>query len=101
VRARDLDQALATMEPEFLACRYRRHAWDPYTAHRTPAGYDERLICVRCEAIRHTVYTRRFTIVRTSITYPAGYRLIGLGALTGTDRGGVRAAAMLPTVTEP
>lgn len=99
-RSADVDGALSTMEPDHLACRYRRHAWDPYTARAVPGGYAEVLVCTRCGTRRHTVLTRRFAVASVRYDYPDGYLVTGLGQLTGEDRDRLRRAVILPLVGE-
>lgn len=93
-RGDELGLALARMDEAFLQCRDFGHGWQPYTARRVAEGYESVLRCARCWTVRVRLIGMRGQVLRTGYDYPDGYRVHGLGQLTGDDRGRLRLASI-------
>lgn len=102
--ADELGRALAGMDEAFLQCRDFGHGWQPYTARRVAEGYESVLRCSRCLTVRVRLIGMRGQVLRTGYEYPDGYRVHGLGQLTGSDRDRLRLASierLLPLLPHP
>ena len=98
---RNIAEAVKQMDPTFTHCRDYGHAWEPFRGGRVPGGWERQLRCTRCHTVRKQfIGVRRGTTEIDSNRYvqPEGYRVKGLGRITGDDRGKVRMASILDDV---
>lgn len=92
---RDIDDAISSMTPIHLNCRAYGHAWAPLDAYRIRGGFDQRMRCRDCGAIRHRTLDRYGDVLTSSYSYADGYLVVGLGRIEGADRGRIRIASLM------
>lgn len=101
-RTKDLDAAIDSMPESHLHCRDYGHSWSPFTARKLAGargGYEQHLRCSRCHTTRKRLLDRNGEIVSGGYDYADGYLVAGLGRLTGSDRGHIRVASVMATLT--
>jgi hypothetical protein len=92
----DITNAITNMNATHRQCRDYGHAWRPRWAQWLPrkAGLEQGLECGRCGTQRWRTLTRHGDVLTSRYVYPEGYRIEGLGRLTGEDRGTLRVASV-------
>jgi len=88
-------RAIGSLSDEHILCRSGHHSWRARTATRRRSGIERTEYCANgCECIRSQTLTVYGMVLKSSIKYPPGYLLVGLGHLTGVARGAVRIEAL-------
>ena len=96
----DITTAITNMNDTHRQCRNYGHSWEPRWARWLPrrAGIEEGLVCKRCGTERWRVITKHEDVLSSRYVYPEGYRIEGLGRLTGEGRGALRWASALARI---
>ena len=92
-RYRTVRAAIKQMADEHLHCRDYGHTWTHYTVKSHSSGYEQALLCTRCEAQRVRLLDLRGRVVSNYYRYPDGYRVEGLGYMSVEDKAQVRLAS--------
>lgn len=92
----DVKRQTKNWSVEILICRSNGHAWTAYDAvhFKRQRYFRARQVCIRCTTMRTQEIGETGLILRTSLTYPAGY-LSSVGRLNIEGRGVVRLGALL------
>lgn len=92
-----IEEAVAQMTPEFIACRDYGHSWQPFTVNWNPADryYQQQLKCGRCRTLRTRFLGPHGERGGGRYEYAEGYVISGLGFLSTSDRDRIRLASML------
>ena len=96
--ARDIREAIKNMDPVHTHCRDYGHSWGPFRGGRVPGGWERQLRCSRCHTVRKQFIARSGHIDNNRYVHPEGYKVQGLGAITGEDREKVRVASILDDI---
>lgn len=82
------------MTDEALSCRAGNHSFTvPVTAAKRRGGWETRMACRnKCGCERYQQLDTLGIVVKSSIRYPRGYLLKGVGRLTGYGKGAMRVA---------
>jgi hypothetical protein len=90
-RRSEISAVIKGMRPEHVQCRDFGHAWRPYTATQEGKVWRRTLECTRCGALRKQSFMDGSGDIKgNTYVHAEGYRIEGLGHLTGTDRGQLR-----------
>lgn len=95
---REIREAVKRMDPVHTHCRDYGHSWEPYSGGRVKGGWERNLRCSRCHTVRKQRIEGNGLIGANRYVQPEGYRVEGLGVLSGTDRGAVRLASILDDI---
>lgn len=96
----DLDDALKNMNVDYIQCRDFGHSWRPHTARwlESQQHYESQLRCSRCGTMRQRFLSRTGAQIGGAYLYAEGYRVKGVGRLTGGDRDKVRLRSILSVI---
>lgn len=100
-RRSEVQQAIKNMGENLRKCRRYGHHWRPLTAYRLARGkgWEETVYCPACDTKRFSQLDKDGDVVKNQYHYPEGYLIVGLGRLTGADRGTLRIASILDHLT--
>lgn len=93
---REVAALARAMDPMLLRCRrMRQHKWEPTAASKVRGGFEEHLVCERCDATKARWYNSKGHIVEYGpVQYPDGYLFTGLGRLGAEGRDVINLASL-------
>lgn len=88
--ARQIQDALETIQDDHLVCRDVGHSWRQYTVRKAKGGFERSMFCRQCKTARHQFVSNRGEILSNQYSYVEGYQFRGLGRIVSEGKALVR-----------